>query len=183
MGVDAQLVGAAQVAFGALVDDPFGVVPTDVGVRAIPIRAGETVTFSIEATGTDCVGLVPPDAVAVALNITAINATDRTFVTVWDEGPVPNVSSLNPATVWTDKTARPAVPMVKTVQMVRLGSMVRTVLMVRLGSMVRTVPTAWMDKTVRQVPMATICSSGRWWSTAVVRQLRTERRTSRPSVQ
>lgn len=65
-------------------------------------RIGSIGTFGPEQTRTvtahgangDCV--LPSDAVAVSLNVTAVGATSNTFITVWPSGERPNASSLNP---------------------------------------------------------------------------------------
>lgn len=67
-----------------------------IGGRTTPLGPDET--YAIQATGDNghCIG-IPGDAIAVALNVTPVGATDATNVRFWHDGPVPNVSSLNPA--------------------------------------------------------------------------------------
>ncbi len=64
-----------------------------VGGRRTPIAPGETITVQI--TG---VGGVPADGVvAVAVNVTSVNATQPTYLTVFPSGqPLPSSSTLNP---------------------------------------------------------------------------------------
>lgn len=71
--------------------------PATVGPRSAPLAAGDTHTIDAQQSGTDCSGVVPNDAAAVALNVTALGATDQTFLTIWPGGPRPEASSLNPA--------------------------------------------------------------------------------------
>lgn len=66
-----------------------------IGSHTTPLGAGETIVVDALPDGGDCTGL--PDGTAVALNVTAVGATKRTHLTIWDAGPVPNASSLNPA--------------------------------------------------------------------------------------
>lgn len=40
---------------------------------------------------------IPTDATALGMNVTAVSASEATFVTIWPSGPRPTVSSLNPA--------------------------------------------------------------------------------------
>ncbi|MEP4648844.1 MAG: hypothetical protein ABJ314_01560, partial [Ilumatobacter sp.] len=49
-----------------------------------------------EAT-TDCAGLIPSDAVGLSTNVTALGATELSFLTFWPSGARPDSSSLNPA--------------------------------------------------------------------------------------
>lgn len=66
-----------------------------VGGRTTPLGAGETMTVDALPNGGNCSGL--PDGTAVALNVTAVGATEITHLTIWDTGSVPTASSLNPA--------------------------------------------------------------------------------------
>lgn len=67
-------------------DDP-------IGVPAGKLSAGKTLT--VTARGVDP---VPADAVGVVLNVTAVNATIDTFLTVWPTGEArPLASTLNPS--------------------------------------------------------------------------------------
>lgn len=68
-----------------------------VGPRSTPIGASETYTVTARGDNGNCTG-IPADALAVALNVTAVNATAGTFLTIWPAGaPKPLASSLNPA--------------------------------------------------------------------------------------
>jgi len=51
-------------------------------------------TAAAHGTNGDCT--LPADAVAVSLNVTAVNASAPTHLTVWPAGPMPRASSLNP---------------------------------------------------------------------------------------
>ena len=88
--------GAVNRATGHFVAlSPVRICDTRNGVdgRRTPIGAGET--MSIQVTG---VGGVPVDGVtAVAVNVTSVNATESTFLTVFPSGtPLPPSSTLNP---------------------------------------------------------------------------------------
>ncbi len=64
-----------------------------IGGPAGPLRAGTT--RDVKAAGVDP---VPAGATGVVLNITTVNATTSSFITVWTTGGVrPNASTLNPA--------------------------------------------------------------------------------------
>lgn len=67
----------------------------NVGPKSTPVGADET--YTAEATGDhgECIG-IPTDATGLQLNVTALGATDPTFVTVWGDGDRPNSSNLNP---------------------------------------------------------------------------------------
>ena len=60
-----------------------------------------------------CTG-IPTDAVAVQLNVTALDASQGTFLTIWGAGGQPNASSLNPA------PGQPPVPNAVTTDLTRL---------------------------------------------------------------
>ena len=46
---------------------------------------------------TDCTGKIPPGATALSLNVTALNSTSNSFLTIWPGGAQPVASALNPA--------------------------------------------------------------------------------------
>ena len=69
----------------------------DAGPRSSPLGAGETITLDAQQAGVPCSGLLPTAATALALNVTALNATEQTFLTVWADGARPDSSSRNPA--------------------------------------------------------------------------------------
>lgn len=71
--------------------------PLNVGSQLGKLTAQQTVTFDVQATNTDCAGLIPADAVGLSTNMTALGATSQSFYTVWPSGPRPDASSLNPA--------------------------------------------------------------------------------------
>lgn len=68
---------------------------SNVGPQVGPLGAAETVTFTAHGTNGDCT--IPSDATALALNVTAVGATEQTFLTIWEGGTNPGTSSLNPA--------------------------------------------------------------------------------------
>lgn len=65
-----------------------------VGPRTTPLGPGETFQQSVRGTNGNCV--LPSDAVAVALNMTAVNGTSASYLTVWpSDATRPLASSLN----------------------------------------------------------------------------------------
>jgi hypothetical protein len=71
--------------------------PQTVGPRSVPLGTADTHTIDVQQAGTDCAGKIPADASAVALNITALGATQQSFLTIWAGGDRPDASSLNPS--------------------------------------------------------------------------------------
>jgi hypothetical protein len=76
-----------------------------VGGRSTPLAEQETYRVEVGdqdprpeiAAGMGGCPALPVGITAVALNVTAVNATANTHLTLWDSGPVPNTSSLNPS--------------------------------------------------------------------------------------
>ncbi len=68
--------------------------PFQVGPRGTPIGAQQTHTVSVWGDRGDC--SIPNDAAGLALNVTAVDATLPTFLTIWGDGTRPTASSLNP---------------------------------------------------------------------------------------
>lgn len=71
--------------------------PDNVGPKSSPLGPAETVAIDAQQAGTDCTGKIPATAAALSLNVTALNATSNSFITVWPDGPQPTASALNPA--------------------------------------------------------------------------------------
>lgn len=71
--------------------------PNNVGPRLGKLGPAETVTFDVQEASTKCAGLIPTDAVGLSMNVTALNASSKSFFTIWPGGPRPLASSLNPA--------------------------------------------------------------------------------------
>jgi hypothetical protein len=68
----------------------------NVGTKSSPLGPGETYTVGVHGDNGQCTG-IPTDAVAVSLNVTALNSTAPTFVTVFAaDAERPLSSSLNP---------------------------------------------------------------------------------------
>jgi hypothetical protein len=67
-----------------------------IGGRTTPLGPGETHTVTATGASGQCTG-TPSDITAVELNVTTVDATGNTHLTIWPSGPVPNASSLNPA--------------------------------------------------------------------------------------
>ena len=74
-----------------------------VDTRPAPFRVGPNGTFgadhtqTIAARGTNGNCTIPNDAVGLSLNVTAVDATQATFLTFWPDGTRPTASNLNPA--------------------------------------------------------------------------------------
>ncbi|HEX2784001.1 MAG TPA: hypothetical protein VHN36_10480 [Ilumatobacteraceae bacterium] len=67
---------------------------TQVGPRATPIGAGETYTQVVRGTNGNCT--ISADAIAVAMNVTVVDGTAGSFLTVWpSDAAKPLASSLN----------------------------------------------------------------------------------------
>lgn len=66
-----------------------------VGTRSAPIAAGETVTFAVWGAKGNCT--IPSTATGVATNVTAVNPTQASYVTVYPTDAVtrPTASNLN----------------------------------------------------------------------------------------
>jgi hypothetical protein len=73
--------------------------PNTVGPRPTPLGAGEVFTQQVTGSNGDCTGplVIPSDAVAVAMNVTAVNPTAQSNLRVFpgDVATVPTVSNLN----------------------------------------------------------------------------------------
>ncbi|MCU1390695.1 MAG: hypothetical protein JWL72_4033 [Ilumatobacteraceae bacterium] len=67
----------------------------NVGSLAAPLGPGETVTLAVWGTNGDCT--IPNNATGIAANVTAVNPTAGSFVTVYpaDADPRPAASNLN----------------------------------------------------------------------------------------
>jgi len=84
-------VTVAQAAGGFVSEAPNRVLDTrnSTGGATGPVGAGQTITLDLSQA-------VPSGATAVALNVTAVNASTSTFVTVWPDGQSrPTASNLN----------------------------------------------------------------------------------------
>jgi hypothetical protein len=73
-----------------------------IDTRPAPFRIGTQAAFggddtrTIQARGTNGNCTIPNDAVGMSMNVTAVNATQATFLTVWPNGTKPTAASLNP---------------------------------------------------------------------------------------
>lgn len=85
-----------------------------IGSRTGAIGGAETVV--IAAMDGQCTERLPTDAVGLSLNVTALGASDVSFVTIWDQGELPLAASLNPA------PGQPATPNAVTVGLADDGS-------------------------------------------------------------
>lgn len=69
---------------------------TKVGPRAAPLGPNDTATFDARGSVGQCV--IPASAIALQLNVTPVNATTSTFLTIFpSDAPRPTASSLNPS--------------------------------------------------------------------------------------
>ena len=59
------------------------------------LGVADTQTFGVHGSNGECT--IPTEAVAVSLNVTALGATQQSFLTFWPDGAQPLASSLNPA--------------------------------------------------------------------------------------
>lgn len=75
----------------------------------------DTTTFQVTGDNGECTG-IPEEAVGVSLNVTALRATERTFITIWPAGDLPKASSLNP------DAGQPPVPNAVTTRLSDSGS-------------------------------------------------------------
>lgn len=67
---------------------------TLVGARNTPIGNGETMLQAVTGTNGNCV--LPGDATAVAMNVTSVNGTAASYLTIWpSDTSLPLASSLN----------------------------------------------------------------------------------------
>lgn len=69
-----------------------------VGPRTTPLGA-EEITLLAHGSNGECVGAsaIPTDAVGLSLNVTAVAASQQTFLTFWGDGDNPGTSNLNPS--------------------------------------------------------------------------------------
>lgn len=72
--------------------------PDNVGDKAGPLSAGENWVLDGWGDHGECTGVLPADTTALELNVTAIGATQPTFLTLYPAGAaLPTASNLNPA--------------------------------------------------------------------------------------
>jgi len=106
VGVSAQEFASAEISSGdrpvfvpidscRLVDTRPG--DANVGPRSSALGPAETLTVDAQELDTACTGVIPTEALSLALNVTSVGATERSFLTIWAGGARPNASSLNPA--------------------------------------------------------------------------------------
>lgn len=89
--------------------------PLTVGTRNTPIGSGQTATFQVTGTNGDCT--IPSEATAIASNITTVNPTAGSYLTVFPaDASRPNASNLN----WTP--ASPPTPNQVTVGLSTTGT-------------------------------------------------------------
>ena len=69
-----------------------------VGPKSSPLGPGEIYTVTAHGDNGECTGAstIPTDALSLSLNVTAVGATDPTFLTFWGAGTNPGTSNLNP---------------------------------------------------------------------------------------
>lgn len=69
--------------------------PNRVGTQS-SFSTAETKTFRATGSNGECSG-IPSEATAVSMNVTALGATQQSFLTFWGSGAQPLAASLNPA--------------------------------------------------------------------------------------
>ena len=70
------------------------IAPFTVGARSNPIGSGETHSISVRGSNGNCT--IPTDATGLAMNVTAVNGTDASYLTVFPSGVTqPVASNLN----------------------------------------------------------------------------------------
>jgi hypothetical protein len=67
----------------------------NIGDRSTPIGADEIHVVAAHGDHGECTG-IPTTATGLQLNVTALNASAATFLTIWGSGDRPNSSNLNP---------------------------------------------------------------------------------------
>jgi hypothetical protein len=75
--------------------DTRAAVEFNVGPRSTPIGAEQTYTIAAHGDNGECVG-IPTAATGLELNVTALSASEATYLTIWPSGGLPNSSALNP---------------------------------------------------------------------------------------
>ena len=71
--------------------------PNQVGPRTTPLPEGQPITVNARGDQGNCTATdLPDDAAALQLNVTPVNATEATDITIWPDGPIPQASSVNP---------------------------------------------------------------------------------------
>lgn len=70
-----------------------------VGPKTSPLGPAEVLTVTAHGSNGECTdgSAIPTDAVALSMNVTALNATGQTFLTFWGDGANPGTANLNPA--------------------------------------------------------------------------------------
>ncbi|MEO1057260.1 MAG: hypothetical protein AAFY28_10140 [Actinomycetota bacterium] len=68
---------------------------SQVGPRSTPLTQRDTHVVAAHGANGEC--QIPVDAVGLSLNVTTLNASEQTYVTIWGGGDQPLASSLNPA--------------------------------------------------------------------------------------
>ena len=72
---------------------PFRILDTRTGIgvggRTTPVSAGETIELQVAG-----VGVIPPDAVGVVINLTGTEATGATYVSAWPTGTAQSLTSV-----------------------------------------------------------------------------------------
>ncbi|MFN3257895.1 MAG: hypothetical protein ACE37B_19620 [Ilumatobacter sp.] len=63
--------------------------------RVDTLGSGRTATFQAHGSNGRCT--IPSEAVGLSMNITALNASAQTFLTIWPGGRQPTAASLNPS--------------------------------------------------------------------------------------
>lgn len=71
--------------------------PNNVGVQPAPMGPKDTYVIQVRGNTDPCPATIANDASGLSLNVTALNATQQSFLTFWGDGPNPGTANLNPA--------------------------------------------------------------------------------------
>lgn len=71
--------------------------PNNTGVQPGPIGPKDTYVIQVRGNTDPCPATIPADAAGLSLNVTALKATQQSFLTFWGDGPNPGTANLNPA--------------------------------------------------------------------------------------
>ncbi|BAN03794.1 hypothetical protein [Ilumatobacter coccineus] len=71
--------------------------PLNTGVQPAPLGPTDTYVIQVRGNTDPCPATIPSDAVGLAMNVTALRATQQTFLTFWGDGANPGTANLNPS--------------------------------------------------------------------------------------
>lgn len=71
--------------------------PNNTGVQPGPMGPKDTYVIGVRGNTDPCPATIPADAVGLSMNVTALKATQQSFLTFWGDGANPGTANLNPA--------------------------------------------------------------------------------------